>query len=236
MRSYCIELKYEIIETGLLLQEVHTSRPSGFGLEGEGIALMAPVLWRISGLDRLDLNAHSEPSDHSLERLKRPLGLENGAPLSDRVAFGRPGLFKEAIEGGTGADGFDGGLVVADQDEAAGLVGDGERIALAAVAQCECALEIRAPEVVGPPLLSDNGAPWARCRRRPMRATKPWRSRTQRTVLIAGSRTSPGSRRPSHSRILRARQWRFSPLSRTIKASIWAGSGLASCTGRRERS
>jgi hypothetical protein len=74
MRSYCIELKYEIIETGLLLQEVHTSRPSGFGLEGEGIALMAPVLWRISGLDRLDLNAHSEPSDGQLGKTEEAIG------------------------------------------------------------------------------------------------------------------------------------------------------------------
>ena len=56
-------------------------------------------------------------------------------------------------------EGGDGGILaggierLAEQKKAGGLVGDGERIAIAAIAELELALEVGAPEVVG----SDGG-------------------------------------------------------------------------------
>src|SRR5256885_10504812 len=60
-----------------------------------------------------------------------------------------------------------------------------------------------------------------------MRLTRPWRSRTAWMVLLAGTRTSPESRRTRSSRILRAPQWGLSLLSLTIRLSICCGNWLA---------
>ena len=92
----------------------------------------------------------------------------------------------------------------AEQDEARGVVCDGERVAVPAVAELELALEIGAPEVVGAASSGEGPVPWARWRLRPLRRTRPWRSRTAWTLLIAGTRTSPARRRTRSSRILRA--------------------------------
>ncbi len=55
-------------------------------------------------------------------------------------------------------------------------------------------------------------------------------------VLLAGTRTSPLSRRTKSSRSLRAPQCGFSRFNVTIRLSTWAESWLAVRTGRRERS
>ena len=85
----------------------------------------------------------------SLERLNRALGLAKGTPLSERMASGQAALAKQPLEGGEGeflAGRFQG---LAQQQEARGMVGDGQRIAVAAVAELELALEVGAPQIVG---------------------------------------------------------------------------------------
>ena len=103
------------------------------------------------------------------------------------------------------------------------MVGDGERIAIAAVAELELALEVGAPQVVGGG--GARGVPRARWRGPPPRLTRPWRSSTAWMVLRAGTLTSPDSRRTRSSRILRAPQCGFSPLRRTIRVSTCKGTG-----------
>ena len=102
----------------------------------------------------------------SLERLNRALGLAKGTPLSERMACGQAALEEELLEGGDGevlAGRFEG---LAEQQEARGVVGDGERVAVAAVAELELALEVGAPQVVGRGA-GDSGVPVARWRGRP---------------------------------------------------------------------
>src|ERR1700685_1296061 len=69
----------------------------------------------------------------SLERLKRPFGLANGTPLSG----GQAARVEELLEGGDGeifARGLQG---FAEQEVARGVVGNGQRIAVPAVAELE---------------------------------------------------------------------------------------------------
>ena len=85
----------------------------------------------------------------SLERLNRALGLAKGTPLSERMAERQAALAEQPLEGGEGevfAGRFEG---LAQQQEARGMVGDGQRVAVAAVAELELALEVGAPEIVG---------------------------------------------------------------------------------------
>ena len=85
----------------------------------------------------------------SLERLNRAFGLAKGTPLSERMACGRPrsrNSCSKAVTASVFAGRFEG---LAQEQEARGMVGDGERIAVAAVAELELALEVGAPEIIG---------------------------------------------------------------------------------------
>jgi hypothetical protein len=53
----------EVIELGLLLQEVFGGRLGGLQLQGQVHALVAAVLLRIAGLDPLDFDTEPEPPD-----------------------------------------------------------------------------------------------------------------------------------------------------------------------------
>ena len=98
------------------------------------------------------------------------------------------------------------------------MVGDGQRVAVAAVAELELAFEVGAPQVVGLQRLGTARAPAPGGAARRMRLTRPWRSSTAWMVLLAGTRTSPSSRRTRSSRILRAPQCGLSRLSRDDQA------------------
>ena len=82
----CVELLDEGIEAGLLLQAVHAGRAGRLLLEGEVHALVAAVLLGRPGLMRSMAMPSLSHQTASLERLKRPLGLAKGTPLSDRIA------------------------------------------------------------------------------------------------------------------------------------------------------
>src|SRR5262245_22429378 len=89
------------------------------------------------------------------------------------------------------------------------MIGDGQRIAVAAVAELELALEVGAPQIVRlrarRQRRSSGALPWSG-----HALARPCRSRTAWIVLLAGTRTSPSSRRTRSSRILRAPQCGFS--------------------------
>src|SRR6516164_5426196 len=53
----------EVIEPGLLLQEVFGGRFGSLQLQGQMHTLMSAVLLRMAGLDALDLDAEPEPPD-----------------------------------------------------------------------------------------------------------------------------------------------------------------------------
>src|SRR5215469_9035500 len=56
----------EVVELGLLLQEVAAGRFGGLQLQGQMHALVAAVLLRATWLDALDLDSEPEPPDREL--------------------------------------------------------------------------------------------------------------------------------------------------------------------------
>ena len=148
VRPFDIELADEGIEARLLLQGVDAGRPCGLRLEGEVHALMAAVLLRMAGLDALDGDAEPEPPDGELGEVEQSIGTGEGNAVVDRMADGRPrstNSCSKAVKCEVFAGGFKG---FAQQQEARRVIGDGQWIAVAAVAELELALEVGAPQVV----------------------------------------------------------------------------------------
>src|SRR5437763_12875 len=85
----------------------------------------------------------------SLDRLNKALGLANGTPLSERMAIGTPrsrNSRSKAVKASSSRVDSSASHMSRKRE---GLVGDGERIAVAAVAELEFALEIGTPEIIG---------------------------------------------------------------------------------------
>jgi hypothetical protein len=103
----------------------------------------------MSGLDALDGDAEPEPSDGELGEIEEGVWAGEGNAIVGSDGAGQAALAEELLEGGDGevfAGRFEG---FAEQEIARGVVGDGQRIAVLAVAELELALEIGAPEFVG---------------------------------------------------------------------------------------
>src|SRR5690349_14126226 len=100
----------------------------------------------------------------SLDRLNSALGLAKGTPLSERMAVGTPrsgrGDWKAGMavawrmESSAWALGGDGAVLAngierfAHEQVARGVIGDGQRITVFAVAEIELAFEVGAPKIV----------------------------------------------------------------------------------------
>src|SRR5215475_8434039 len=89
------------------------------------------------------LSHHTE----SLERLNRAVGLAKGTPLSDGTR--QTALGEQLFEGGDGKVLACGLERLAEEQEARRVIGDGQGIAVAAIAELELALEVGAPQVIG---------------------------------------------------------------------------------------
>ena len=106
------------------------------------------------------------------------------------------------------------------------MIGDRQRITVAAVAQLELALEVDTPQIIGYGALRQRRA--ARAMARPAAALDQAVTIEDRMDgALAGTLISPSSRRTSSSRILRAPQCGLSAFSRTIRLSTCCGSWLA---------
>ena len=149
MRPLGVELLHEGIEAGLLLQAVHAGRAGGFLFQGQMHALVAAVLLRMAGLDALDGDAQAQPPDGQLGQVEQGVGAGEGDAVVGADGGGQAALEEQLLEGGDGgvfAGGFEG---FAQQQEAGGVVGDGQRVAVVTVAELELALEVGAPQIVG---------------------------------------------------------------------------------------
>src|SRR3954453_4062911 len=70
VRTLIVKAFNEIIELGLLLQEVLAGRLGGLQLERQMHAFVAAVLLRVAGLDALDLDAKAEPPNRELGEIQ----------------------------------------------------------------------------------------------------------------------------------------------------------------------
>src|SRR6266536_3284339 len=123
----------------LLLKKIAGRRLGGLFLQGQMHALMAAVLLGVARLNPLDANTEPEPPDRELAQIKQGVrGSEGHAALlkkplkhSESVVF--PGRRK----------GFTG------EQKPAGVVGDGQRIAVLMIPQQKLAFVIGAPQLIG---------------------------------------------------------------------------------------
>jgi len=70
VRTLVVEDLDELVEAGLLLQEVSTRRLGSFLFQGEMHTFMAAVLLRMSRLDPLNADAQAQPPDRLLAQIK----------------------------------------------------------------------------------------------------------------------------------------------------------------------
>ena len=70
MRTLVVEDLYELVEPGLLLQEVSTRRLGSFFFQGEMHTFMAAILLRMSRLDPLNADAQAQPPDRQFAQIK----------------------------------------------------------------------------------------------------------------------------------------------------------------------
>src|SRR5260370_15115891 len=82
MRTFVIEDFDEVVEPGLLLQEVASGRLGGFFLQSQMDAPMAANLLGMARLDPFDANPHPEPPNPQLAQVKQ------GGCRSQRPALG----------------------------------------------------------------------------------------------------------------------------------------------------
>jgi hypothetical protein len=223
MWALVIELAHEIIEARLLLETIEAWRACGFLLQGEVHALVAAVLLRPAGLDAFDSNAEAQPPHRQLGQIEQRIWTGEGNTVIGADRQRQAALTKQPFEGREGdllANRFQ---RLAEKQEARGVVGDGEWVAITTVTELELALEIGAQRSLAAES-SDSGVPRARWRGPPLRLTRPWRSRTAWMVLLAGTRIPPESLRTRSSRTLRAPQCGFSAFRRTMRLSTCCGS------------
>jgi len=149
VRALEIEDFHELIEAGLLLEEVVSGRLGGFFLQGEMHAFVAAILLRMAGLDTFNANAQAEPPDRELAQVKQGMsGSKRNAVIAADVS-GQSTLPEKPFKHGKSIVFAGRGESFAAQKISAGMIGDRERVTVLVVAQQELALVIGAPELVG---------------------------------------------------------------------------------------
>ena len=109
---------------------------------------MAAVLLRLAWLDALDGDAQPQPPDREPGEVEQGIGAGEGDAVVGADRDWQATLAEQPLEGGEGGV-FAGGFErFAHQQEARGMVGDGQRVAIVAVAELELALEVGAPQLV----------------------------------------------------------------------------------------
>ncbi len=131
---FAVEFMDECVEASLLLQDVATCWAGGLLLEGQVHALVAPVLLGAARLDALDGDAQPEPPHGELGEVVEAVGAGEGQAVVGADGRGQAALAEElpaGLEGALFLGGFKG---FAQQQEARGLVGDGQGVTVLAVA------------------------------------------------------------------------------------------------------
>jgi len=74
VRSLVVVAFDEVVEFGLLLEEIAAGRLGGLELQGQKHAFVAAVLLRAAGLDALDRDAEPEPPDRQPAQAEKGVG------------------------------------------------------------------------------------------------------------------------------------------------------------------
>src|SRR3954470_15835568 len=149
MGPLLVEFLDEVVELGLLLKDIGSSGPGGLLFEGQMHAFMTAVLLGMAGLDALDADAQPQPPDGKLGEVEEAVGGSEGDAIVGANGPWQATLLEEALKGSKRRHfgiRFHG---LAQQQKAGGMIGDGERVAVAPVGEHELSLIVGAPEIVG---------------------------------------------------------------------------------------
>src|SRR6266704_6639809 len=111
--------------------------------------LVATVLLRVARLDAFDRNPEPEPPDREFGQIEERIGACEGDAVVGADGVWQAELPEDILENSEGVgllgalQGFAGNQVTA------GEIGDGQRIAVAAIGQHELALVVGAPQIIG---------------------------------------------------------------------------------------
>ncbi len=97
MGTLLIEDLDEVVEAGLLLQEVGGRRLGGFFLQGEMHAFMAAILLRMTGFDSLDANAEAKPPDGEFAEIEQSVRGSEGHTVVAADVGGQATLLKKPL-------------------------------------------------------------------------------------------------------------------------------------------
>src|SRR5215217_1972010 len=148
MRALVVVALDEVIEFGLLLQEVFAGGLGSLELQRQMHAFMPAVLLWVARLDALDLDAESEPPDGELGQIEEGICTGERNAIIGANGLGQSELFENGLKHGESVDLLGGGERLASEDIAAGEVGDGQRVTVAAVGEHELALVVGTPQLV----------------------------------------------------------------------------------------
>ena|SRR5216684_7516869 len=115
----------EVIELGLLLQEVAAGRLGGLQLQGQMHAFVAAVLLRVAGLDALDLDTESEPPDRELAEAVERVGACEGNAVVGADGLRQAERLENCLEHGESIGFLGGGERLAGEKIAAGEIVSG---------------------------------------------------------------------------------------------------------------
>src|ERR1700676_4213593 len=110
---------------------------------------MAAVLLRMARLDAFNANPQPEPPDREFAQVKQGVcGGEGNAVMATNVKR-HAAFFKKPLKQGKGIVFFGGGKSLTGEEITAGMIGDGQRVAVLTIPQQELALVIGAPQFIG---------------------------------------------------------------------------------------
>ena len=149
MRTLIIVAVDEVVELGLLLQEVFASRLGGLQLKRQMHAFMAAVLLWVARLYALDLDAQPEPPHGQFGQIEEGIGTGKRNAVIGADGFGQAELLENSLKHRKRIGLLGSGERLAGEEIAASEVSDRERIAIAAVREHELALVVGAPQLIG---------------------------------------------------------------------------------------
>ena|SRR5580698_942358 len=112
-------------------------------------ALVAAVLLRMPRLDTFDADTEPQPPDREFAQVEQRLsGSERNAVITADVG-GQAALSEKSFKHGESIVFFGGRERLTGEQITAGVIGDGQRVAVLTIAEQELAFVIGAPQLVG---------------------------------------------------------------------------------------
>jgi hypothetical protein len=110
---------------------------------------MTAILLGMTRLDPFNANAQPEPPDGEFAQVEQSVcGSEGDAVIATDVG-GQATLFKKPLKQSKSKGFLGGGKSFAGQQISAGMIGDGQRVAVLTIAQQELTFVIGAPQFIG---------------------------------------------------------------------------------------